>query len=115
MANIIDQIPGRVIAVGRSYCGAVNSNAASMAKYVVGLPLEEEHGCKCGESGAALQPQHHQCLARTAREPREGEKGYHRYLACHQELPEMRRGALIRLCSNAEPSDVDEYEAEGSA
>jgi pimeloyl-ACP methyl ester carboxylesterase len=37
MANILDQIPGRVIAVGHSYGGAVNSNAASMAKNVVGL------------------------------------------------------------------------------
>jgi hypothetical protein len=32
-----DQIPGRVIAVGHSYGGAVNSNSASMAKNIVGL------------------------------------------------------------------------------
>jgi pimeloyl-ACP methyl ester carboxylesterase len=37
IANMIDQIHGRVIAVGDSYDGAVNSNAASMAKNVVGL------------------------------------------------------------------------------
>jgi hypothetical protein len=37
IANMIDQIPGRVIAVGDSYDGAVNSNAASMAKNVVGV------------------------------------------------------------------------------
>ncbi len=37
LASIIDQIPGPVIAVGHSYGGAVISNAASLAKNVVGL------------------------------------------------------------------------------
>jgi pimeloyl-ACP methyl ester carboxylesterase len=37
VASVIDQIPGPVIAVGHSYGGAVISNAASMAKNVVGL------------------------------------------------------------------------------
>jgi len=34
---VLDQIPGPVVAVGHSYGGAVISNAASMAKNVVGL------------------------------------------------------------------------------
>ena len=37
VASFIDQIPGPVLAVGHSYGGAVISNAASMAKNVVGL------------------------------------------------------------------------------
>src|SRR6185503_5288375 len=37
LASVLDQIPGPVVAVGHSYGGAVISNAASMAKSVVGL------------------------------------------------------------------------------
>jgi pimeloyl-ACP methyl ester carboxylesterase len=37
IASVINQIPGRVLAVGHSYAGAVISNAASTAKNVVGL------------------------------------------------------------------------------
>jgi pimeloyl-ACP methyl ester carboxylesterase len=37
LASLIDQIPGRVLAVGHSYGGAVISNAASTAMNVVGL------------------------------------------------------------------------------
>jgi pimeloyl-ACP methyl ester carboxylesterase len=37
LASVFDQIPGPVLAVGHSYGGAVISNAASMAKNVVGL------------------------------------------------------------------------------
>ena len=36
-ASVFEQIPGPVLAVGHSYGGAVISNAASMAKNVVGL------------------------------------------------------------------------------
>src|SRR4029077_8898427 len=36
-ASLFDQIPGSVLAVGHSYGGAVITNAASMAKNVVGL------------------------------------------------------------------------------
>src|SRR5947208_9610663 len=37
LASVLEQIPGPVLAVGHSYGGAVLSNAASMAKNVVGL------------------------------------------------------------------------------
>jgi pimeloyl-ACP methyl ester carboxylesterase len=37
IASVLNQIPGRVLAVGHSYAGAVISNAASTAKNVVGL------------------------------------------------------------------------------
>ena len=37
VASIMGQIPGPVLAVGHSYGGAVITNAASMAKNVVGL------------------------------------------------------------------------------
>ena len=37
IASLFDQIPGRVLAVGHSYGGAVITNAASRAKNVVGL------------------------------------------------------------------------------
>src|SRR6184192_390280 len=37
LASVLNQIPGPVLAVGHSYGGALISNAASMAKNVVGL------------------------------------------------------------------------------
>jgi hypothetical protein len=37
VASVMDQIPGPAVAVGFSYCGAVISKAACMAKNVVGL------------------------------------------------------------------------------
>jgi pimeloyl-ACP methyl ester carboxylesterase len=37
LASVLDQIPGPVLAVGHSYGGAVISNAATMARNVVGL------------------------------------------------------------------------------
>src|SRR5215468_7310945 len=37
LASVMDQTPGPVLAVGHSYGGAVITNAASMAKNVVGL------------------------------------------------------------------------------
>jgi pimeloyl-ACP methyl ester carboxylesterase len=37
IASVIDQIPGPVLAVGHSYGGAVITNAATLAKNVVGL------------------------------------------------------------------------------
>jgi pimeloyl-ACP methyl ester carboxylesterase len=37
IASVFDQIPGPVLAVGHSYGGAVITNAASMAKNVIGL------------------------------------------------------------------------------
>jgi pimeloyl-ACP methyl ester carboxylesterase len=37
IASVFDQIPGRVLAVGHSYGGAVISNAATIAENVVGL------------------------------------------------------------------------------
>src|SRR5919204_5118206 len=37
VASVMEQIPGPVLAVGHSYGGAVITNAASMAKNVVGL------------------------------------------------------------------------------
>jgi pimeloyl-ACP methyl ester carboxylesterase len=37
VASVFDQVPGRVLAVGHSYGGAVISNAASRASNVVGL------------------------------------------------------------------------------
>src|ERR671932_1388562 len=53
VASFIDQIPGPVLAVGHSYGGAVISNAASMAKNVVGLvfvaAFAPEEGERLGE------------------------------------------------------------------
>jgi len=37
LASVLNQIPGPVLAVGHSYGGAIISNAASMAKNVIGL------------------------------------------------------------------------------
>ena len=49
-----------------------------------GLPVEQEHGCQCGERSPGLQRQHQQCLPWTPWEPRDGEKGHHRYLSSHK-------------------------------
>jgi pimeloyl-ACP methyl ester carboxylesterase len=53
IASLIDQIPGRVLAVGHSYGGAVITNAATKAKNVVGLvyvaAFAPEEGERLGE------------------------------------------------------------------
>ena len=56
LASVLDQIPGPVLAVGHSYGGAVISNAASMAKNVVGLvfvaAFAPDEGERLGEATA---------------------------------------------------------------
>ena len=64
VASAIRQIPGRVLAVGHSYGGAVITNAASLAENVVGLvyvaafaPDEGETLMDIeGQSGTACSP-----------------------------------------------------------
>ena len=57
LASVLDQIPGPVLAVGHSYGGAVISNAASMAKNVVGLvfvaAFAPDEGERLGEATGA--------------------------------------------------------------
>ena len=54
IASLFDQIPGPVVAVGHSYGGAVITNAASMAKNVVGLVYVAAFAPEEGETlGAA--------------------------------------------------------------
>jgi pimeloyl-ACP methyl ester carboxylesterase len=72
VASVLDQTPGPVVAVGHSYGGAVITNAASIAKNVVGLvyvaAFATEEGEKLGEVEAgskdsvlnsALVPRHY--------------------------------------------------------
>src|ERR1700674_1251282 len=72
LASVLEQIPGPVLAVGHSYGGAVISNAASMAKNVVGLvfvaAFAPDEGERLGEAtatskdsilNAALVPRHY--------------------------------------------------------
>jgi pimeloyl-ACP methyl ester carboxylesterase len=72
VASVIEQIPGPVLAVGHSYGGAVISNAASIAKNVVGLvyvaAFAPDEGERLGEVTAtskdsvlntALMPRHY--------------------------------------------------------
>ena len=72
VASVMEQIPGPVLAVGHSYGGAVITNAASMAKNVVGLvyvaafaPDEGERlgevtaGSKDSVLNSALVPRHY--------------------------------------------------------
>jgi pimeloyl-ACP methyl ester carboxylesterase len=53
IASVFDQIPGPILAVGHSYGGAVISNAATLAKNVVGLvyvaAFAPDEGEKLGE------------------------------------------------------------------
>jgi pimeloyl-ACP methyl ester carboxylesterase len=57
LASVLDQIPGPVVAVGHSYGGAVITNAASVARNVVGLvyvaAFAPEEGESLGEATAA--------------------------------------------------------------
>ena len=72
VANVLDETPGPVVAVGHSYGGAVISNAAKQAKNVVGLVYVAAFATEDGESlgeatgaskdailGDALVPQHY--------------------------------------------------------
>jgi pimeloyl-ACP methyl ester carboxylesterase len=72
VASVIEQIPGPVLAVGHSYGGAVISNAASIAKNVVGLvyvaAFAPDEGERLGEVtptskdsvlNSALMPRHY--------------------------------------------------------
>ena len=72
VASVIEETPGPVIAVGHSYGGAVISNAATLAKNVVGLvyvaAFAPDKGETLGEAtaaskdavlGTALVPQHY--------------------------------------------------------
>jgi pimeloyl-ACP methyl ester carboxylesterase len=72
IASLIDQIPGRVLAVGHSYGGAVITNAAPKAKNVVGLvyvaAFAPEEGERLGDAennskdsvlSSALAPLHY--------------------------------------------------------
>ena len=56
IASFFEQIPGRVLAVGHSYGGAVISNAAADAKNVVGLvfvaAFAPEDGERLGEASS---------------------------------------------------------------
>jgi pimeloyl-ACP methyl ester carboxylesterase len=56
-ASLFEQVPGPVLAVGHSYGGAVISNAASMAKNVVGLvfvaAFAPEEGETLGEASSS--------------------------------------------------------------
>jgi pimeloyl-ACP methyl ester carboxylesterase len=49
-ANVLDETPGPVVAVGHSYGGAVISNAAKQAKNVVGLVYVAAFATEDGES-----------------------------------------------------------------
>src|SRR5918911_4214019 len=57
IASLLNQIPGPVLAVGHSYGGVVISNAASMAKNVVGLvyvaAFAPDEGERLGEATGA--------------------------------------------------------------
>jgi len=50
LASLLDQIPGPVVAVGHSYGGAVITNAASVAKNVVGLVYVAAFATEEGET-----------------------------------------------------------------
>jgi pimeloyl-ACP methyl ester carboxylesterase len=55
IASVIDQIPGPVLAVGHSYGGAVITNAASVAKNVVGLVYVAAFATEEGETLGAVE------------------------------------------------------------
>lgn len=55
LASVFDQIPGRVLAVGHSYGGAVITNAAAKARNVVGLVYVAAFATEEGETLGAVE------------------------------------------------------------
>jgi pimeloyl-ACP methyl ester carboxylesterase len=71
LASVIDQIPGPVLAVGHSYGGAVISNAASLAKNVVGLVFVAAFAPDEGERLGVVSATSKDSLLNTALMPRQ--------------------------------------------
>src|SRR5215472_1092020 len=69
-ASVIEQIPGPVLAVGHSYGGAVISNAASMAKNVVGLVFVADFAPDEGERLGEVTPTSKDSVLNSALVPR---------------------------------------------
>ena len=75
LASVFDQIPGPVLAVGHSYGGAVISNAASMAKNVVGLVFVAAFAPDEGERLGEVASRSKDSLLGTAQVPLHYPKG----------------------------------------
>jgi pimeloyl-ACP methyl ester carboxylesterase len=71
VASVINQIPGPVVAVGHSYGGAVISNAAIMAKNVVGLVFVAAFAPDEGERLGVVSSTSKDSLLNTALVPRQ--------------------------------------------
>jgi pimeloyl-ACP methyl ester carboxylesterase len=69
-ASVIEQIPGPVLLVGHSYGGAVISNAASVAKNVVGLVFVAAFAPDEGEHLGEVTPTSKDSVLNTALMPR---------------------------------------------
>jgi pimeloyl-ACP methyl ester carboxylesterase len=70
LASVIEQNPGPVLAVGHSYGGAVISNAASMAKNVVGLVFVAAFAPDEGERLGEVTPTSKDSVLNSALVPR---------------------------------------------
>src|SRR5215471_10282478 len=70
VASVIEQIPGPVLAVGHSYGGAVITNAASMAKNVVGLVFVAAFAPDEGERLGEVTPTSKDSVLNSALVPR---------------------------------------------
>jgi pimeloyl-ACP methyl ester carboxylesterase len=70
-ASVFEQIPGPVLAVGHSYGGAVISNAATLAKNVVGLVFVAAFAPEEGETLGEVEAGSKDSILGTAQLPRE--------------------------------------------
>jgi pimeloyl-ACP methyl ester carboxylesterase len=71
VASVMEQIPGPVLAVGHSYGGAVITNAASMAKNVVGLVYVAAFAPDEGERLGEVTPTSKDSVLNSALVPRQ--------------------------------------------
>lgn len=78
------------------------------------LPLEVEHWRGRRDSGGQLYCQNREHLSHGMGQPFHREVASDGNLAGHEQLPEMSRGALVRLLCCPESGDVNDHDGKGS-
>src|SRR3954470_14685999 len=79
----------------------------------LGLPLEPPDRQKGGQRSGELDGKDQQRSGRRTWEPLEGEERGHKDLSRHEDLPDVGRGALVSLWSDAEHGSVTNYCRQG--
>src|SRR6266550_8267444 len=98
---------------GRASPTTTPRRKTSWARPAKRLKPEQENGSGRGESSRELQAENGQGSFGISWQPGDSEVRDERNLTCHQQLPEMSRGALIRLAGAAVNRGVTEDQDEG--